>query len=461
MIRRVLLIAFLLPAVLARGRNTRADFIVHTDRYVAGAFVGFGADMNPYLYCRPNWGIVNEQNVADLEKKIIDLAPQHVRIFFLNSWMTTGSDKFVSKDDPRTYGSFVRTVRLAQKAGASVNLTLWFDPMRWRDPDSYATQFAHNLAKLLTVEHLDAIRYVTIQNEPDESPRGNETPKITLPKYVQAYTTFDRVMRELGLRDRIKIVAGDLLSDQQPKWVAYLGPALKSIADGYSIHGYWNYWDPQKIIYRLDSSEYEFANLPASQQKPLYITEFGTRGYDMKHFDPGLYSNGHPIALVPIQSVENAWFMLKAVNDGFVSLVQWDMYDAHYEVLMHYGLIGQVEGGWPLKPGYFLMKLLTHTCQPGWRAVQVEGWTSSVTAAAMKSPDGQISIWGINHGAGQAKTTFSGLAPNQDLHLWYWNAHGDGQISDGQMVHTNAHGEVKICIPFQAMAAITNRDFKN
>ena len=40
----------------------------------AAEFVGFGAQFNGWLYSKPNWGLVTEQNVKDLEAKIIDLA---------------------------------------------------------------------------------------------------------------------------------------------------------------------------------------------------------------------------------------------------------------------------------------------------------------------------------------------------------------------------------------------------
>jgi hypothetical protein len=148
--------------------------------------------------------------------------------------------------------------------------------------------------------------------------------------------------------------------------------------------------------------------------------------------------------------------MLKAVNDGFVSLVQWDMYDAYYDKLMHYGLIGQAQGGWPLKPGYFLMKLLTHTCHPGWRAVQVDGNTETVTAASMKSADGQLTVWAVNHGSGPVPTTFNILGTKtKRFHLFYWNASGNGELSDRGVVRSKEAGLISVTLPFQSVIAIT------
>jgi hypothetical protein len=345
---------------------------------------------------------------------------------------------------------------MAQQAGASINLTLWYDPERWKDPADSARQFASNLTNLLEVEHLTAIQYVTIQNEPDGFTKPGETEKVTLPKYVQAYRVFDGLLRDWGMRHRVQIIAGDLVSDQQAEWVKYLGPHLEHIADGYSIHAYWDYWKSEKILARLDRTRDEFAALPIAEQKPLYVTEFGTRGHDPQHFDPGLYSDGRPIAQVPMQSMFNAWFMIKAVHDGYVATVQWDMYDARYEVQMHYGLIGEGKDGWPLKSGYFLMKLLTHTCQPGWHAVAVDGDATNVTAAAMRSGDGRITVWAVNHGDKNALTTFDGLPPANAMQLVRWNADGKGTLADALSVCTSETGEISLVIPPQSVAAVTN-----
>jgi hypothetical protein len=84
--------------------------------------------MNPYLYCTPN--DISEQSAQDFERKVIALAPQHVRVFFHHNWLL-GKDDSISKDDRRIGESFIRTCRLAQRAGATINLTDWYGP--WND----------------------------------------------------------------------------------------------------------------------------------------------------------------------------------------------------------------------------------------------------------------------------------------------------------------------------------------
>src|SRR5687768_6849543 len=107
-----------------------ADFTV-TDQPAGPPLVGFGVQMNPYLYATPNWTDA-EPRVAGYEAKVVALRPQHVRIFYRQEWFSGGADN-VSKDDPRMAESFIRQCRLAQQAGASINVTHWHGP--WPEPD--------------------------------------------------------------------------------------------------------------------------------------------------------------------------------------------------------------------------------------------------------------------------------------------------------------------------------------
>src|SRR4051812_30660956 len=105
-----------LNCLSSKASAQEPEFTIHAEQPAGPALVGCGAEMNPYLYCRPNWvgggastGEVNEQNVADLERKVLDLAPQHVRIFCLLEWFTPEGDKTIAKGDPRMKESFYRT----------------------------------------------------------------------------------------------------------------------------------------------------------------------------------------------------------------------------------------------------------------------------------------------------------------------------------------------------------------
>src|SRR5688572_33325047 len=136
----VLLILLALARVAPAQQPATAPvtFTVHTDEFLGPPLVGFGAQFNPYLYATPNFapeGDVTDRNVADLERKLLALRPQHVRIFFALEWWD-GKRDGIAKDDPRMKESFLRTAHLAQRCGATINLTYWHGP--WPEPERQA-----------------------------------------------------------------------------------------------------------------------------------------------------------------------------------------------------------------------------------------------------------------------------------------------------------------------------------
>src|SRR2546421_6390416 len=74
----VLCVLCVLCGSLFSAESAAGQFVVHLDAPAGPPIVGFGAQLNPYVYCTPNWGDVNEENVKEYERKVIDLAPQHV-----------------------------------------------------------------------------------------------------------------------------------------------------------------------------------------------------------------------------------------------------------------------------------------------------------------------------------------------------------------------------------------------
>src|SRR5205809_660914 len=116
----------ILSCVSVARSEEPAEIEVHWQQPIGPPLVGFGAQMNPYLYARPNWGDVTEDNVKDLEQKVVELRPQFVRVFMVPEWKQGKPDGVNKQGDPRMWESFLRTLRLAQRAGANVTLTTWY-----------------------------------------------------------------------------------------------------------------------------------------------------------------------------------------------------------------------------------------------------------------------------------------------------------------------------------------------
>jgi len=435
---------------LASVATAQAEFTV-TDQPAGPPLVGFGVQANPYLYCTPNAKDV-EPRVADFEAKVLALRPQHVRIFFRQEWFEGGEDN-ISKGDPRVVESFVRQCQLAQRAGATINVTPWRGP--WPEPEKQMAAFAATLDELIRKEKLAAIRYVTLQNEPN-------TTKITFDTYNRLYQSLDAELKRRGLRKQIQIVSGDLVQDDQRKWFENLGQNLAGVSDGYSIHVYWDYWDTPKLVRRISEVPKIVASLPTAQQRPLFVTEFGVRGRREKpSMEPGTHDDGTPIAIKPQQAMQLAWFQMEAMNRGYVGCVIWTLEDAWYDRLMPYGVIGTAKDGFPLKPSYHMLRLFTHTVQPGWRAMKVDGDPNGRIVSAARGPNGEFTILALNQIEAPQRVVLQGLPRDRQLHSLGWN-HDDGLgrlwFAGGGMKLPG--GRIVITLPAQSMAVFTTVDPK-
>ena len=437
-------------ASLARAADV-ATFTVHPDDFVGPPLVGFGAQFNPYLYATPNWGAgadVTEANVVDLERKLLDLRPQHVRIFFALEWWDSRRDG-IANDDPRMKESFLRTARLAQRCGATINLTYWHGP--WPDPQGQAARFA-DIVKELREEHdLRSIQFVTLQNEPNLH-------KFDIKKLTAIYRGFDARAREIGLRDDVQLIGGDLVQNEQQRWLADLAQH-QPFLDGYGVHMYWDYWDTAKLLRRVSEVPPIVAALPAQARRPIYVTEFGVRGKrDHPWTEPGVYEpDGRLITDVPLQGMQIAWFMMEAIDRGYVATVQWDAYTAWYDRYMEFGLIGGAKDGWPLRPAYHVLRMFTHTTKPGWRAVRVEGKAEDVLVVATRGPDGAMTVYALNRAARPRRITVAGFPVTRTLRRFVWNGTGDGMLAES--IEANGPAEaVEIDLHPAAVTSLTTGD---
>lgn len=436
---RIFLSGWLLVQLLGCGAAAAAGFTVRTNQFAGAPLVGYGAEMSPYLTA-PNM----EQpvgNLDDLEQKLKALAPQHVRIFVLTEWWQPGNEKL--RD------SFIRTCRLAQAAGATINVTLWHG---WgNDPEGAAHGMAALLQDLIQRQSLSAVRYVTLQNEVNGT-------KIPMERYDAFYRRFDQDLRTLGLRDRLQIVGGDLLRKQEAAWFQNLATNLADVCDGYSVHMYWDY--PQAATYlpeRLNEIAGIQQSLPAQGRHPLYITEFGIRGKDwhVRGNEPGLFEDGTPVAQSGTYALQIGWLMTEATRRGYLATVQWEAYDVAYpRNRMHYGLLGEAREGWPVRPSWQVVRLFTHTIAPGWRAVRLDGEASELAVAAVQGPKQELTVLVLNHTEQAQATSLLGLPANLAFRRLVWTAANKDHLTDAGDLRSDGSG-LPLNLPPKSLTALT------
>jgi hypothetical protein len=274
-------------------------------------------------------------------------------------------------------------------------------------------------------------------------------------RYNALYREFDARLRKAGLRDRIKIIGGDLLRDNQKQWFTNLDRNLADVLDGYSVHMYCEYTDTKHIVERVAEIPPIVAALRPEARKPLYMMEFGFRGKRKGKEEPGKYTDGRVITDVPIYGLMCGWRMMEALNRGYVALVHWDAYDAWYDRdPMHYGLLGPAKEGWRERPHYHLFRMFTHTAGPGWQSLKIDGARDKALVSAMKKDDA-VTVYVMNRSEKEQAITVSGLPAGLAFHECIWNAAGDGKLSITADMGASDSGSITVTLPPETIAALT------
>jgi hypothetical protein len=455
----VLLLTIGATPAAATGDGTAAaqtpEFMLAPDRVVVGSFGGYGGQLNQHVYAKISGP---PPYLPELEAKVVALEPQFVRIFFNTSEWTL----------PDRMESFVRTVELAQRARAEINITWQGSTFEFamRNMD----RFADVLAALLEGGAVDDL-WVTMFNEPNTTQR-------TLPEYEQVYRELHRQLRVRGVRNRIRFMGGDLIRStvgaSQADWFRYMARNMGDLLDAWSVHVYWDFWDTDKIDERLRREVRAiYSTIPPEQHRPLYVTEFGVRGLEgfegESSFEPGFWPDGSPMSATNTAAFQQAWFNIRTAQLGYSGTVKWDVYPAKYDAgTQDHSSLGAGADHWPTRPVYRVLQLMTLTTKPrGGSIVEVvpnAGAHSSKLLTAYVSPARDITILGLHTDGGAIPTTsdhpipysIGGLPPNSFFRLLVWNGDGDGRNVDQGFVASGPDGVLEFAAPLDGVFALTN-----
>ena len=443
------------PAETTTANNTRrfsvevTEFQIVASSVLVPSLAGYGAQFNQHVYAAISKGVgVTDDNVRVMEQAIRTLHPEFSRIFFNPLAFT----------DPDRMQSFVRTVLLAQTSGATINIT--WQGGRLDVASGTIPKFANVLLDLVQNRGVTRLRWLTLQNEPNST-------KMTPAQYEAQYRQLDPYIQ--AIRGQVHYMGGDLLRTNQEAWFTYMASHMSDLLDAYSIHVYWNYWNTQPLQSRLTEVRAIVDALPKSEQKPLYVAEYGVRGLTslngVPEGDPGVWSDGTPIAQTNVSAFQHAWFDVLSARLGYVGTSKWDAYFGKYDNgTQAYYMIGDPTKGWPLFPMYNLMHLLTTTIKSGWKIVRVDQVPATTRLlAGYTDAAGQETIVGLDTAGAQLNAasstlvayTIGGLPPSRPLQFAIWNEAGDGLDGPTTTVTTDAAGVATVNVPQHAVFVLT------
>jgi hypothetical protein len=462
------------------------------------SLLGYGAQFNHHLYAPITSIRMPAGSYPDVEAKVKALEPQLVRIFYNDNW-EENVDR-THPEWPENYASFVKVVRLAKEAGATVDVTyqnlanIIGGPRI--PPETAMAKFAAALEDLVKNHGLTNVRWAQVANEPN---RG----AVTLEQYERLNRALHAELVARGLRDQVQLMSGGLveapdngnMERHHYKWQKWIAENMGDIIDGYAEHVYWWYDRPGRLEYRLRDT-YNLMNrvLPAAQQKPTYMMEFGIRGLDTCGTKPAfanLYYRDegcNEIWRTNIAAFQQLWFSIGSAQLGVAGAAKWDAYWAVYDRnslnQQLYWMTGPASEGFRLTPTYHAMSLLFDVTVPGWQIIGIEPWGDDdwtvpqweVRGGAASNdqpekelvgyagPNGELTIMGLDtNGKGlntvssepAPKYSIGGLPAHADFNLAVWNATGDGTTSIAGKITTNAAGVARFEIPLHAAFALT------
>jgi hypothetical protein len=428
------------------------QFSVDGGNVLLSSLVGYGGQWNHSLFMQslnPNV----PPGAPALVEKLETLEPQIVRIFFPIAAFTV----------PERLSSFIQVIELAQQSGAVINVT-------WQSNSSNIelnmSRFANVLADLVQNRGITNLRWVTLLNEPNLT-------NVPLATYERMYRVLDGFLVTAGVRDQIRFMGGDLVQNRQREYFQYMAAHMTDVLDAYSVHIYWDYWDTPKLQSRLeDVRTIDRDELPPAARKPIYVMEFGVRGIDPDGLagplraDPGLWAPDRtPMAQTNISAFQMGWFNAYAARLGYPATSVWDVFKATYDpsaVNQDYSSIGPAPD-FKLRPSYFLLRLFTATTEPGWRIVGLDGDAGAKLLTAYNSPDGMLTVIGLDREGGQLNDgsggagnySVAGLPSLTTFKLVVWNRDGTGALSSDQVVTTDALGIANLTVPQHAVWALT------
>ena len=431
------------------------------------ALGGYGAQFNQHVYAP----VTNPPiaTLPDLEAKVKALEPQLVRIFY--------NDNFEERQPNRVrnLASFKDTVKLAQEAGATINVTYQAVNVAKDDPAGSMARFAVVLEDLVEVRGYTGVRWITVANEPNST-------SVTMAQYEALYRALDAELVARGLDGQIKLMGGDLISEQP----ADLVPIHRREHERHSRRvlraHLLGLLDPAFMQTRLkDVLQIVSEELPVEARKPTYVTESGIRGIinmpGKPAIDPGYWQDGTQISRTNIAGFQQLWFDLATAQLGFPGSVKWDAYWGRYTANYNeaWYLIGPAAEGWPLFPSYHALRLLLQTTQQGWQVVQVAPWEDDdwklgvpdqpeKEIAAYADDAGHLTLMGLDSNGRDLNAVSAGPAPEYSIgglpastsfNLVLWNAAGDGLSSLAGPIVTDEAGVARFEVPLHAAFSLT------
>ena len=405
--------------------NSTQQLILSTTSVSQRPFRGIGIEADAYIFDEHNRNAgVKDRDLEMIARRLHALRPAIARLFVEVPWFNPSLDGATFTWDSPGYVNLVRQLRLLQETGTLVNLVL-FQPLPTRDKpmDLVIQAMLTLLERLIAIEGLPHLRWLTLWNEPDGlfqydsdlhrrvfQKHARET-RPDWAEYVRLNHLAYQALSARNLYPQVRLLVADTVwgAPMRLERLRLCREAFDDLDVDYSYHNY----STEVLSHYKDNPDFAYTGMAAEAatfrdllgpQRELVLWEFNTVGLaGFGSFFPGV----GPAGIDQINSIEGAVDatakVLLAAANGVDGFCLWCLHDMIYcaspkNGAMRFGLWRFGWEGWLPRPIYHYYAALMAAFRPGTALYGVTGARDGLIALAGKH-DGQTTVALLNPGA--------------------------------------------------------------
>lgn len=404
---------------------------------------GIGLQCDAYLYDRVNAAAgVNAADCELLERRLRALRPSLARTFCHVDWFNPARDAATYRWDLPGYANLLRLLRLLQELGTHVNLVL-FSPMWGQTMDTHrlaVRAMAELLARLRDAEGLDAVRWLTIFNEPEtvfphDSPLTRRIfgeARVDGPTnwvgLVELWALAQERLEALRLYPQVKLAVPDCVYGSPVRYERMRLAA--QLFDGkdvsFAVHNYSpedQSAQPQSAAQQRDwgypgmAQEAADFRALAGPEREMILWEYNLEGLGGRTpFFPGVNRWGQPVMETLDSGPEVLEKSLLALNHGYDGVCLWCLSDLRYcedpGAAMEVGLWRYKQACWYPRPHYYYYAPLCQLFRAGMQRLSLAGAAPPIFAFAAKSAGEHVLVL-LNRATVRQPVQVAGLPPGR------------------------------------------------
>ncbi len=396
-------------------------------------FMGFSVQWDEYLNTRNCKGEhVDKKFWAEPKdfdfvcERAKDLELKKLRFYFRNGLILTTKDGGYNFDNEKIKDD-IKLLTFAKENNIEVCLvftdTVTFSDdgtlyVNMADNNEYYTQninnkyrcdidlFINSIKATMQYLYLDkgftCIKEITVFNEPDVD---TDRYKYTKEDYKNACYGADKALKELGIRDKIKLNLSDNLCQAgQKDFIKLLG----DFSDVYNNHIYLNSKEDSNefltFISRMGAKASKKLN------KPFLINDFGWDN-GLSIWGPGTISTW---GQEEVDTFDRAFFIIRfiiqSINIGVNGMSYKSLYDTYYQPQKDKkwtaGLFKYKDEGFLCRPQYYAYSLFTKYTDIGGKTYLLLNKSEDVIGTAFKNKDGSFTYYVCNTSDKEQRFTF-------------------------------------------------------